>query len=243
MSVFLLVYLVYPSIISEGNIEMIDEMMKMFPSEILKAFNMDIASMDSAYGWLKSEGFIFILLIISSYGAILGSNILLKEENDKTIEYLSSLPVKRKSIVLSKVLVGVSYLLAFIFILGIFNFVSLLFSGEFDKWEFILLSITPIFPSFVTFFLCMFISTFTHKSKKMLSIGLGIVLVSYILNAVSSMSSSVEFLKYVSIFTLANTRNVIMYNEIEFSVILVSVCLSALLGLLIVTRYNKKELV
>ena len=243
MSVFLLVYLVYPSIISEGNIEMIDEMMKMFPSEILKAFNMDIASMDSAYGWLKSEGFIFILLIISSYAAILGSNILLKEENDKTIEYLSSLPVKRKSIVLSKVLVGVSYLLAFIFILGIFNFVSLLFSGEFDKWEFILLSITPIFPSFVTFFLCMFISTFTHKSKKMLSIGLGIVLVSYILNAVSSMSSSVEFLKYVSIFTLANTRNVIMYNEIEFSVILVSVCLSALLGLLIVTRYNKKELV
>ena len=35
-----------------------------FVEEILKAFNMDISSLDSAYGWLKSEGFIFILLLL-----------------------------------------------------------------------------------------------------------------------------------------------------------------------------------
>ena len=36
---------------------MMDEMMNLFPEEMLKAFNMDIASMNSAFGWLKSEGF------------------------------------------------------------------------------------------------------------------------------------------------------------------------------------------
>ena len=243
ISVFLLVYLVYPTIIKGENIDMINQMMEMFPLEVLKAFNMDVASLDSAYGWIKSEGFIFILLIISSYGAILGSNILLKEENDKTIEYLNSLPIKRKSIVLSRIIVGITYLLVFVFALGVFNFIALLFSGDFDKLQFVLLSITPIFPSFVTFFLCMFISTFTHKSKKMLGIGLGIVLVSYILNAISSMSSSVEFVKYLSIFTLANTRNVIINNEINFTVIIISTCISLLFAFLIINRYNKKELV
>ena len=57
---FLAVFLVYPSIIESDNIKMMDEMMKMFPEEMLKAFNMDISSMDTAFGWLKTEGFMFI---------------------------------------------------------------------------------------------------------------------------------------------------------------------------------------
>ena len=69
------VYLMYPSIIKSDNIKMIDEMMKIFPEEVLKALNMDIASIDTAFGWLKTEGFVFILLIIGCYSGILGSNI------------------------------------------------------------------------------------------------------------------------------------------------------------------------
>ena len=89
LSIFLIAYLMYPSIINSDNVKMMDEMMSMFPKEILVALNMDISSMDSAYGWLKSEGFVLALLIISCYSGIMGSNILLKEENDKTIEYLT----------------------------------------------------------------------------------------------------------------------------------------------------------
>ena len=98
---FLAVFSIYPSIISSDNIQMIDEMIKMFPEEMLKAFNMDISSMDTAFGWLKTEGFIFVLLLTGVYASILGSNILLKEESDKTIEYLNSLPIKRRSIFFS----------------------------------------------------------------------------------------------------------------------------------------------
>ena len=78
IALFLLVFLIYPSIINSDNIKMMDEMMSIFPEEILIAFNMDLSSIDSAYGWLKSEGFVFILLIIGCYSGILGSNILLK---------------------------------------------------------------------------------------------------------------------------------------------------------------------
>ena len=123
MGLFLVVFLVYPSITNSANMGMIDEMMKMFPKEMLKAFNMDITTIDSAFGWLKTEGFVFELLITGIYSGILGSNILLKEESDKTIEYLNSVPVTRKNIVLSKILCGLFYTILMIVIIGIFNFV------------------------------------------------------------------------------------------------------------------------
>ena len=133
IGLFLVVFLVYPSIVNSENMEMMDEMMKMFPEEMLKAFNMDISSINSAFGWLKTEGFVFVLLITGIYSGILGSNILLKEESDKTIEYLNSVPVTRKNIVVNKILCGLLYIILMIAIIGIFNFIGLSLSGEFDR--------------------------------------------------------------------------------------------------------------
>ena len=103
---FLIVFIVYPFIITDDTVKNLDEMMKVFPPEMLKAFNMDIASINTAYGWLKTEGFMFVLLIIGFYSSMQGGSILLKEEDDKTIEYLESLPIKRKTIVTNKIIIN-----------------------------------------------------------------------------------------------------------------------------------------
>lgn len=243
IGMFLMVYLIYPSIINSDSAKMMDEMMAMFPEEMLKAFNMDISSMDSAFGWLKSEGFVFVLLVIGCYSGILGSNILLKEENDKTIEYLNSLPVSRNSIVVTKTLCGLVYIILMTVILGIFNYKGLELSGDFDKKQYILLSITPIFSSLVIYFVCMFLSTFTHKTKKMLGVSLGLVLVSYMLQIFSTLSEKTEELKYLSVFTLADIRNVIMDISINPIMVVISIGISVIFFILTIIRYNKKELV
>lgn len=243
IGIFLVVFLVYPSIVDSDNVKMMDEMMKVFPEEMLKAFNMDISSIDSAFGWLKSEGFVFVLLIISCYSGIMGANILLKEENDKTIEYLNSLPIKRNDIVISKVLSGVIYIVLMTSVVGVFNYIGLSLSGDFDRKMYWLLSITPIFSSLVIFMLCMFLSTFTHKTKKMTGISLGVVFISYILQILSTISDSTEFLKYVSIFTLSDIRNVIQQVSISSIMVLISICLFVIFLILTLIRYNKKELV
>ena len=136
---FLVVYLIYPYIITDETIKSMDELMKVLPSEVSKAFNMDITSITTAYGWFKSEGFMFILLIIGFYSSILGGSILLKEENDKTIEYLSSLPIKRSKIITNKVIVGIIYIVLMVLLLGLFNYVCLLISGDFDQKQFLYL--------------------------------------------------------------------------------------------------------
>ena len=230
--IFLVVFLVYPSITNSDNIKMMDEMMKLFPPEVLKAFNMDIASIDTAYGRLKTEGYIFVLLITGCYGAILGTNILLKEENDKTIEYLNSLPIKRNNIVINKTIVGLIYIIILIILLGIFNYIGLSLSGDFDKKQYLLLSMTPLFPTILTYFICLFLSTLTHKSKKMLGVSLGFVLISYILQTISTISESVEFLKYFSVFTLADTRNIITKTTLNPTMILITIVLSSIFFIL-----------
>ncbi len=243
IAIFLVVYLIYPSIINSDDIKKMDEMMNIFPKEMLKAFNMDISSIDSAYGWLKSEGFVFVLLIIGCYAGILGSNILLKEENDKTIEYLNSLPIKRISIILNKILCALIYIILIVLILLIFNFIGLSISGDFDKKEFIYLSLTPIFSSIVIFSICLFISTFTHKTKKMIGISLGIVFINYIFQTLSSISENVEFLKYISVFTLSDIRNVIQNSSINPIMIITSILITIVFILMSILHYNKKELV
>lgn len=243
MILFLIVFLMYPSIMNSENMKMMDEMLKIFPEEMLKAFNMDISSIDTAFGWMRTEGFVFVLLITGIYSGILGSNIVLKEENDKTIEYLNSVPVTRKKIVFSKILSALTYIFLMIIILGIFNFIGLSIIEEFDKKLFIYLSITLVFSSIVIFSLCLFLSTFTHKTKKTLGISLGLVFISYFLQILSEMSDKTEFLKYISVFTLADIRNVIVNISINPIMIIISISLFIVFTILTIIHYEKKELV
>ena len=243
IAIFLVVFLVYPFIVTDESMQSLDEMMKVFPPELLKSFNMDIASINTAYGWLKSEGFMFVLIIIGIYSSSLGINILLKEESDKTIEYLGSLPIKRNKILTNKIIVSIIYIISITIILGLFNYIALLLSGNFNHKEYILLSITPILIALPFFAINLFISTFLHKTKKTMGISLGLVFFFYIINVLSTLSDKVEFLKYFSIYTLADTRNVITNTCISKISIVISLLLTILFTLFTYIKYNKKELI
>lgn len=240
---FLVVYLVYPSIINSDNIQMMDEMMKMFPEEMLKAFNMDISSMDTAFGWLKTEGFIFVLLLTGVYASVLGSNILLKEESEKTIEYLNALPIKRRTILFQKILCSIIYIVLMILIIGIFNYIGLELSGDFDKRQYILLSIIPLLSSLPLFAINLFASTFFHKTKKTFGLSLGIALLSYFLQILSEINEVTEFFKYFTVYTLADVRSVIVDISINPVMIFISLFISILFIVGSFIRYEKKELV
>lgn len=243
LGMFLVTFLTYPFIIKSGSIDMMDEMMQMFPEEMLKAFNMDISSLDSAFGWLKSEGFIYIFLIAGVYSSIMGSSILLKEESEKTIEYLNSLPVRRRDILKTKVISSIFYIVLMIVVVGIFNYIGLELSGDFNRKQFLLLSITPLFVALPLFSINLFISTFCKKTKKTFGIALGISFLSYFLQILSEMSKETEVLKYLTVYTLGDLRNVILDVSINPILVLIAVVLTVLFIVLSFIRYEGKELV
>lgn len=240
---FLMVYLIYPYIITSDTVKELDKAMEVFPKEMIKAFNMDMASITTAYGWLKTEGFMYILIIIGLYSSILGGTILLKEENDKTIEYLESLPIKRNNIITNKIIVGIVLIVSIVLILGIFNYIALTLSGDFNQKEFILLSTTPLLIGIPLFGINLFISTLFHKTKYTIGISLGLVFIFYLINILSELSKEVEFLKYFSIYTLADTRNIITNIEINPMMIIISIVISFIFIAGSYIIYNKKELI
>lgn len=240
---FLVVYLVYPYIVTDDTMKSMDELMKVFPEEVLKAFNMDMTSIETAYGWLKTEGFMFILLIVGFYASMQGGSTVLKEENEKTIEYLGALPIKRNTIMTNKIITSIIYIISLVIILGIFNYIALTLSGNFEHKQFILLSITPILVGLPLFSINLFISTFMHKTKKIIGISLGIVFISYLFSVLSELSTKVQFIKYFSVYSLADIRNVISETAINPINIIISLTITAVFIVGSYIRYNKKELI
>ena len=241
IGLFLVVFLVYPSIVNSENMQMMDEMMKMFPEEMLKAFNMDISSIDTAFGWLKTEGFVFVLLITGIYSAILGSNILLKEESDKTIEFLYAKPVSRVQIVTSKILCGIINIFIFTLIITIGNLIGLSQSEDFELKQYLMISIIPILLYYMLFFICLFISTFLKKTKKAMTLGIGIVFLSYFMQIIGSMGESIEWLKNISLFEFASSRYIVLNNHINMTYVWIGIAIIFLCIFGTYYRYEHKE--
>lgn len=209
MSLFFIVFLMYPSIMSSENVQMMNEMLKIFPEEMLKAFNMDISNIDTAFGWLKTEGFVFVLLITGIYSGILGSNILLKEENDKTIEFLLTKPISRRQVFFAKVFAGLIYLFFFSVLLAITNGIGLLYNHDFQVQQWFSLTIGSFLLHVFFFFLTLFLSQFFRKTSKAIGICFGTVVGSYFLQVISRLSNQVEFLKYFSPFEYVDSKTII----------------------------------
>jgi ABC-2 type transport system permease protein len=126
---------------------------------------------------------------------------------------------------------------------GLFNYIALSLSGEFNKNQFLLLSIAPVLVALPLFAINLFISTFFHKNKKTIGISLGIVFLFYIISIVSELSSSVEFLKYFSIYTLSDVSNIMTNVKLNPIMIPISIAITVLFIVGSYIRYNKKELV
>ena len=174
---------------------------------------------------------------------MLGSSIVLKEENDKTIEYLNSLPIRRREIMFKKTLVSLLYITLMVVIVGIFNYIGLTLSGDFSRKQYLLLSITPLLIGLPLFAINLFISTFRHKTKKVIGISLGMVFLFYFLQIISDLGDKTKFLRYFTIYTLADTRNIVAKSSLNPVVIIISLFITLLFIGCSFLRYEKKELV
>src|SRR5690554_4197844 len=124
---------VYPSMAADK--AALDEMMAMFPEAMIKMFGMEKLSMADPIGFYGVEAYFMVVLFGGIYAAILGSGILAKEEDDKTIEFLLAKPVSRLHIIGEKALAWIIYLVLFNLGIGLATWLSFeLFDvGEFSR--------------------------------------------------------------------------------------------------------------
>ncbi len=238
---YIVVFIIYPSLMSESNASLMRDMLATMPQEMLKMFNMDILSLEKVSGWFYTEGFVLLVIIGSIYASILGSTILTKEEDEKTIEYLYSKPISKNKIITNKILVCFFNIFVFNLIIMIVNIVGLYFSNDLELVKFMTISFYQILSFFPIFAISLFISTYFKRTKKTLMMGLAFAIVQYFIKIISDLSSKVEFIKYFSVFSLSSFREYITTNTFSYGSIVISCLITILFLGLTYYNYNRKE--
>lgn len=239
VAMFIIVFLIYPSMMKDA--DKIEALIQTMPKEMLGVFNMDIISINSVSGWLLTEGYLMVNLLGGCFFAILGGTILLKEENDGTIDFLYSKPIRKSQIVTAKLLTGLSYVLVFDLVISICTLIGLNLSNDFNFNHWLLSSVAPIFIHIFFFVFSLLISNYFKKTNKSITINIGIVLGTYIVGVISLMSEKLEFLKYFSPFEYINSKTIVSSNSLDILNISLLVVYTIVIVIGLYSTYNKKE--
>ena len=180
------------------NPNMINDIMKTFPKEMLDAFGISAADFSQPLDYM-SYMFQYILLAAGAQAILLGSSIVSKEEADKTIEFLYAKPVTRAYIMTSKLLAGVTLLavLNAVFLGASIAVLNIVATGV-DTGRVALLCLTMFLIQLMFFALGLVISMIPRRARRSTSISLGILFATFFLGIMSSVTPSLNGLRYVS---------------------------------------------
>jgi len=162
----------------------------------------------SILGFYAANNVIYMMLLGSIFSIVLGSNILLKEEYNKTAEYLLTRPLNRSEVFLSK-----SAIIFFnVFLLNIvtafvgFICLELFKNGPFNIKAFLILSLYTFLLNLLFGSIGLFMSTLVKRAKTITTFSIGLVLIFYFIYTLSKITESVSGIGYLSPFKFVDVN-------------------------------------
>jgi ABC-2 type transport system permease protein len=210
-----LMLFMYPAF--KDTFDEVENFLNAYPPEFLEAFGLGEGGLDMStiYGWFGVEGYLFVMLIGGSYAAILGSSILSKEEDDKTIEFLLSKPISRTQIIFGKAIVVLINLVILNLAVSVFLLIAFTTLGDFDIVIWLLYAFAPLLLQLFFASIAMFISIFVTKSRQVMSVSLGLSIGLYVVDLISKLTDNAEFLKYFTPYEYINAVSIVEDHRIE----------------------------
>lgn len=156
----------------------------------------------SVLGFYAANNVIYMMVLGSIFAIVLSSNILLKEEYDKTAEYLLTRPVTRSEIFISKLAVTVINVVLLNFVTALAGFIcmELVKKGPFSISAFLILSLYTLLLNLLFSATGLFISTLVKRAKPITTFAIGLVLIFYFIYTLSKITESISKIGYLSPF-------------------------------------------
>lgn len=238
----LLMLSIYPQFNMQN--QSMKELLNAYPEPLKKAFGMDKLDMSNILGFYGIEVYMITTLFGSIFASLLASNIISKEVNEKTVEFLLSKPVTRTGIVTEKLLAMSANILILNGITAIISILGFQFAKneQVSMKTFFLLVLATILLHFTFATISFFMSTIIKKSRNILSVSLGLVFVCYFFGIISGVSSKFENLKYLSPFKYVDAGDILKANAIEPLYILIMVTVMVISIGLTYAVYRRKDI-
>lgn len=225
-----------------NNPEMAD-ILDAMPEAMLKAFSMQGSNLTTPSGFISLAS-VYFYLALGVFAVLIGSNIISKEERDKTAEFFLTLPVSRVQVIFSKWMAaiincGILTLVTGATIIGTMLKYDL--DQEFYKFVgLLLLALWMIEMIFLS--IGMLLSSVLKRYKTSGKISASILMGLYILNVLSALSSKLDNLKYLTPFKYFEANSLRMDGafELEYVLLTISIIAVCMVGTFII--YPKRDL-
>ena len=213
----------------EGNPEML-EVLNTMPPALLETFQMNVFNLTTITGFYGVM-FIWFSLIATISAAMWGSDVISKEERDKTAEFTLVLPVTRQKLITGKVLAVLVNCVALLLIMWGASLVAVApYEPDSDFYSFLALSMVALFIIQMVFLAVgFFLGCSMKQYKRAGAVAIAILLGTYFLSIISDMHENLEFLAYLSPFTYFDPATLLNESTIDPAYVLLSVAIIAVL--------------
>ena len=230
--------LIYPEMQKQmGNI---NDMMSSMGS-ITKMFNMDQMNFGSMTGYYAIECGNMLGLGGAFFSAIIAVSALMKEERDRTVEFLLTHPVSRTRVITEKLISVFLIILIMNVIVLICAVIPLLIIGGEIAWGTILLfHFAFLLLQFEIAGICFGISAFIGKFG--IGIGIGVAAFFYFMNLISNLSADAKFLKYITPYGYTDGATIANSHALEVKYMIPGFWFM-LIGIIVAyVRYRRKDI-
>jgi ABC-2 type transport system permease protein len=225
-----------------GNPEML-KILDTFPPAMLDAFSMrgfNLTTVTGFYGIM----FVYFALMGSIAAAMWGSDMISKEERDKTVEFSLVLPVSRSRVVTAKALVA---LVDCILLVLVSWAVSLAAVKQFNPdqafYSFLSLEMQAMLVIELIFLaIGLLLGCAMPQYKRSASTAVGIILVTYFLSVISAMQENLNWLKWFTPFKYFDSAELLRNGHLDPIYLLISFAIIILCVVSAYWVYNRRDL-
>jgi ABC-2 type transport system permease protein len=202
----ILVSLFIPTIVEYG--EDLTLVIEKFPKTLLAAFGLENAAMIATpVGYFALEGGRMITILGSIFAASLGANLLLKEQRDRTSEFLLAQPLSRLQVWAGKTAAAYVYVIFFNAMTFIFSVVSVkVFSPvAVDVRALFIFNIYVLLLTMTLTALGLFLSAIVRRGRSMTGTAIAIALGGFFVDAISKTTRQAHPIGYLSPYRFIDT--------------------------------------
>ncbi|OGO67994.1 MAG: hypothetical protein A2Z49_04405 [Chloroflexi bacterium RBG_19FT_COMBO_56_12] len=222
-----------------ATVKMLDSM----PPAMLDAFSMrafNLTTLSGFYGIM----FIYFGLMSAIAAAMWGSDIISKEERDKTVEFSLVLPVSRSRVLTAKALAALVNCVAFVLITWAVSLVAVRsFNPDQAYFDYLALEMRAMFVIELIFLaLGLLLGCAMKQYKRSASTAVAIILATYFMSIVSGMQEKLDFLKWFTPFKYFDAAELFRNGRMDSTYLLISAAIVVVCVVGAYWAYGRRDL-
>jgi ABC-2 type transport system permease protein len=213
------------------------------PQAVLAALNFQAFNLTTITGFLGIM-FTYYALMLCIAAAMWGSDIISKEERDKTVEFALTLPVTRSRVVTAKTLAALVNCIGLLLITWVATIVSAQpYNPDSGFFKFLLLCMVALFILQLVFLsIGIFLGCAMKQYRRVSSLAVSLLLGTYFLSIIVGLNKNLDFLKYLSPFKYFDPAKILHESSIDvtFAGLSLAIIVAAMVGAYV--TYARRDL-